>query len=322
LPCLLDFSPARFPNALEMIDALPWQDPSGRLIPAARAAMELALLDVYSRHFKRPISDAVGWMEFSKFGSPGSIGSVRCSGVLTSQSVENTMRVLRGLWWYGLRDFKLKVANESDEDRLAACVRYLDRPIRAGRATLRIDANGGWTLPVASDTLNRWQSHPIEFVEQPLAKGDEDSLGDLKACAHQRLMHDESLVTLEDARRLVDRQVVDGFNIRISKCGGLLPSLRLADYAFRHGVAVQLGCMVGETSILSAVGRRFLELVPNVRFVEGQFGTWLLQRDIVRKPLRFGYGGAIRPLSDTGWGIDVDLSRLPEDDVCSARFVL
>ena len=49
----------------------------------------------------------------------------------------------------------------------------------------------------------------------------------------------------------------DLFNLRLSKCGGFIPTLRLAQFAKRHGLGYQLGCQVGETAILSAAGRHF-----------------------------------------------------------------
>ena len=123
-------------------------------------------------------------------------------------------------------------------------------------------------------------------------------------------MPDESLLTVEDAERLADQGAIDGINIRIGTCGGFLPSLRLAQFAHQRGLTIQLGCTVGETSVLSAVARRFLELVPGVRFAEGNFGTLLLSADVCGRPLRFGYGGRVRSLAGFGWGLNVDTTRL------------
>ena len=58
-------------------------------------------------------------------------------------------------------------------------------------------------------------------------------------------MLDESLLTLRQAEGLVRGGQVDLFNIRVSKNGGLVQSLRLAQLADRMGLDFQLGCMVG-----------------------------------------------------------------------------
>ena len=65
---------------------------------------------------------------------------------------------------------------------------------------------------------------------------------------------------------------------RIAKNGGLLPALRIARRALEAGLDLQLGCLVGETSLLSAAGLAFLQACPRVRFVEGAFGRFLLRQ--------------------------------------------
>lgn len=321
-PHLVDIRVSSFAESLDATHHLPWRDAIGKPVPAARAAVELALLDAFSRHFKRPIADAAGWLSLNNFGAPGSINSVRCSGVLANRDLNKLKKKLRLFWWYGIRDFKLKVGEPNDEARLQTARRYLAGAIKHGKASLRIDANGAWSLQQAIDHLTQWRNDDIVFVEQPLAKGDEANLGELKSCVHQPLMFDESLVTIDDAEKLIAASVVDGFNIRISKCGGFLPALRLADLAMKHGITLQLGCMVGETSILSAAGRRFLELVPYVRYLESNFGRFLLTDDVVDRSLRFRYGGKLGPLDGLGWGVEVNQGRLEELATSQFQLVL
>ncbi|MEK6675903.1 MAG: hypothetical protein AABZ47_09650, partial [Planctomycetota bacterium] len=91
---------------------------------------------------------------------------------------------------------------------------------------------------------------------------------------------------------------------------GLLPSLRLAEIARRAGARIALGCMIAETSILSAAGLRFLQVCPKVTWAEGCFGRWLLSSDVVRKSLTSGLGGRPPKLSELGWGIEVERARL------------
>jgi len=91
--------------------------------------------------------------------------------------------------------------------------------------------------------------------------------------------------------RLLAEESVDIFNIRLSKCGGLARSDKLAERAAHHGVGVQVGSQVGETAILSAAGRHLAAWLPEVAFVEGSYGTLLLTEDIGADSVRFGYGG-------------------------------
>jgi len=59
------------------------------------------------------------------------------------------------------------------------------------------------------------------------------------------------------------------------------------------GLGYQLGAMVGESGILTAAGRHFLQMVPGVTFTEISYGTFLLQEDIVDQQMRFGYKGRL-----------------------------
>jgi len=214
------------------------------------------------------------------------------------------------MYWGGLRSFKLSVGVENDRRRMEDVCRYLRRPIVAGRAGVRVDANGCWVMEDALEWLGRASQLPLAAVEQPLAKGQEQALPALAERFSVALWHDESLVTMEDAQKLVALGVADGFNIRISKCGGLMPALRLAAFARRSDVGVQLGCMTGETSILSAAGLRFLQVCPDVVWAEGCFGSFLLSQDVTPHPVRFGFGGRPPRVIGPGWGIEVDPARL------------
>lgn len=316
VPVLIEFHPESFADALEAIEALPWHDASGRSVPAARAAVELALLDAAMRAFNRDMDAVVQWMGLPGFGSPGSLKRIRFSGVLAEAEPRKTLRHLRLMYWGGLRHFKLKVGATGDRARLEVAATYLQRSLKAGTASLRVDANGAWSEDEALTWLSRAAHLPLASLEQPLARGDEERLTALRERCRTPFMHDESLITADDAQRLIELGVADGFNIRISKCGGLLPALRIAGLARRSRVRIQLGCMVGETSVLSAAGLRFLQVCPSVTWAEGCLGSFLLRDDVVTRGLRFGYGGRPPRLSAGGLGATVTpekLTRLTAD---------
>jgi L-alanine-DL-glutamate epimerase-like enolase superfamily enzyme len=124
------------------------------------------------------------------------------------------------------------------------------------------------------------------------------------------VMADESLVTLADADALIAGKATDFFNVRVSKCGGLVRSLAIAARAAAAGVGVQVGSQVGETAILAAAGRHLAAALPEVAFVEGSFGTLLLTEDVSAEPVRFGHRGEAPLLTGPGLGLRVVEERL------------
>ncbi len=310
VPILLELRPTCFGDAIEAAANLPIVAPDGRPITAARAAVEIALLDAYSRAFGRSLASVAGYLEETHLGQPGSTSTARFGVVISSMDPGRIQSLVRKTRWARIGHFKLKVGDADDGARLDATVRALDRKLTNGKVTLVLDANAAWTLDEATEKLRAWQHLPITCVEQPLAKDAGKDWGELARRTSLPLMPDESLVTPDDAEAMIVQQAAGWFNIRIAKNGGLLPSLQLAVLARRHGIAVRLGCMVGETSILSAAGRWFLQPVPGVRFAEGSFGRFLLKDDVVSRSLRFGFGGRWRPMTGPGLGIDVEQERL------------
>jgi L-alanine-DL-glutamate epimerase-like enolase superfamily enzyme len=142
-------------------------------------------------------------------------------------------------------------------------------------------------------------------VEQPVFC----SAGELVELAQRcevPLMADESLLTDDDAAALLEEPSKVWWNIRLCKNGGLVRSLRLAHLAVENGVSFVAGCMVGESSILSAAQRRFLQLAPAPRFVEGNYGRLLLSADLTTRSLHFGYAGKLEALRRPALGVVVD----------------
>ncbi len=304
-PHLLEFRPTSFAEALEFIEALPSLN-EGRVVNAARTAVELALIDLAGHVFRRRAADVAGWMGLPGFGAPGCLATARYSGVIVGRTRRKLTTLLRLQRWYGLRDFKIKVAVEGWQQRLAWAHQVLQRAIANGRVTLRADANGAWSLAELAAAAPMLEQSGVSALEQPLPESEDDQLPLLAGRTGCDLIADESLITLADAQRLLAAGGVQVLNIRIAKNGGLMPALRMARMALAAGRHVQLGCLVGETSILTAAGIAFLEACPKVRFVEGAYGRFLLRGDVTRKPIRFRRAGRIIPRPGFGLGVDVN----------------
>jgi len=256
---------------------------------AAQCAVELACLDAAGNAAGVSVSEFIGGRKREK---------VYYTGVIGAGSVAKVIKY--GLIYRlgGFKFVKLKVGRPDDIERIKAL-----RQVVGYGVDIRVDANCAWTLAEAQRVIAQMRQLGVKAVEQPLPAADIEGLKKLTRETGVIISVDESLATVADAQLLAREHACSMFNIRISKCGGLFNSLRIYDIARRNGIKCQLGCQVGETSILSAAGRHLALLWDDVEYVEGSFGTLLLRQDIVRKKVMFGYRGAGRTIPGPGLGI-------------------
>lgn len=271
---------------------------------AARCAVELAYLDAACRHFGKPLS-AVTAAAAAELHEPKE--HVRYSGAITSAAGRKARWSAWKMWFYGFRQLKIKVGIEGqdDVDRVRAIRRRVGRKV-----DLRLDANEAWTPEEAADRILELKPFGISSVEQPVAHEEVAHLAEVRRRTEVPLMLDESLCGMVDAERAADGGWCDLFNLRLSKCGGFLPTLRLAQFALARGLASQLGCQVGETAILSAAGRYFAGSVGGLRYLEGSYDRHLVKESLSQRDLTFGWGGWAPVLPGPGLGFDLDPAAL------------
>lgn len=262
---------------------------------ASRAALELAILDCALRRQRTSVAQVLTPCRTK----------VVYSGIITAGSLEGTLQHARQMKLVGFTHIKVKVGFDDDADRIRAL-----REVLGPSVSLRLDANGAWTVEQALRALDTLAAFDIASVEQPLPRGPIAELRRLKAGTPVPIMVDESLVTVDDAEALIAERAVDYFNLRVSKCGGLARSLEIAARAATAGVRLQVGAQVGETAILSAAGRHLAAALPDVAFVEGSFGTLLLTEDVSAEPVKFGHRGEAPVLTGPGLGIQIVEDRL------------
>jgi muconate cycloisomerase len=259
---------------------------------AAWCAVELAVLDAAGRHFGRPVSSWLG-----RVRAP----VLTYDAVLPFSATAALPPLALAIRALGLTNVKLKVGRDLDDD--VARLRLLRRLLGPG-ADLRVDANCAWTAEEALAALERLRPYGISVVEQPVAADDLAGLRRMTATCPELIAVDESLRTVAEAEALVEAKACDAFNIRVSKCGGLRTSMRIADIAADAGLTVIVGAQVGESGLLSAAGRHLAScLAP--RYLEGSAGRLLLREDITAERVLPGRGGRARPHDGAGLGVTV-----------------
>jgi muconate cycloisomerase len=304
-------NPRDFPAVVGLLDALTLpeieNDPRGMHGNAARCALELALVDAYGRHFGVSLGSALRSLpHFSELLTTAP-RPVRYSGAITAETERRELISAwkMSLWGFAQVKVKVGVAGQEDERRLARFRRIMGR-----RMDLRVDANEAWCAGELLERTRPLVQFSPSALEQPVPHAECDALAELRPRLPMPVMLDESLCGYPDAVRAIERGTADLFNVRLSKCGGIIPSLRIALLAQRNRLGVQLGCHPGETGLLSAAGRHFAANVRGLRYLEGSYDRHVLAENVIRENITFGYGGRARPLEGPGLGVTVSPDAL------------
>lgn len=293
IPELNGFHPSGPPDLIEALAELLSEDNRAQA-PAACCALELAILDAAGKTWSQSVAQMLG----------GGDQPLIYSAVIPMMSYPSFHRLLHLIRDMEMSFVKIKVGNERDTEVLS-----LAREILGHEVDLRVDANGAWSSEEAGKRIAAMMAYGISAVEQPVPK--EDILG-LKRVSEQveiPVIVDESLCLERDAKKLVSLDACQVFNLRLSKCGGILAANRLYEIGRKKAIAAQLGCQVGETGILSAAGRQ-LAATRKLLYLEGSYSSYLLKDDIVNEPVEFGPGGVAQPLAGHGLGVSVNEETL------------
>ncbi|EMR04011.1 dipeptide epimerase [Cesiribacter andamanensis] len=162
--------------------------------------------------------------------------------------------------------YKIKLGTPDD-------IKIVQELRRHTQALFRVDANGGWTVSEALANARALQGLGVEFIEQPLPAGDAEGMKLLFAQSPLPLIADESCQREGDVALCQGH--FHGINIKLTKCGGLTPALRMIGRARQLGLQVMVGCMTESTVGISAIA----QLLPLVDYADLD-GALLLKEDI------------------------------------------
>lgn len=305
LPKILD-QPKDLASVVRKLEAFTFAqteaDPRGMAGNAARCAVELAILDAYARREGRSVGDAVRMVESAQGLLTPKPLAVRYSGAITAETPKKEVISAWKMWIYGFHQTKVKVGVDGQDDpaRLAKLRKILGR-----RMDIRIDANEAWKADELVERVKPLLPFRPSALEQPVAHAEVDSLAELRPKLGVPVMLDESLCGYPDAVHAVERQTADILNVRLSKCGGIIASLKIMALAHRSGLQIQLGCHPGETGILSAAGRQVASNIQGIRYLEGSYDRHVLAGNVIAEDITFRYGGRARPLTGPGLGVTV-----------------
>lgn len=162
--------------------------------------------------------------------------------------------------------YKIKLGTGEDMQIVEALRKHTD-------AVLRIDANAGWTVTEAVEKIPQLAALGVELIEQPLAKDDWEGMKILFEQSSLPLFADESCVFEKDVEKCHNH--FHGINIKLTKCSGITPAIRMIQQARKLNIQVMMGSM-NESSIGSAAVANFLPQLDHV----DMDGPLLLSADI------------------------------------------
>ncbi|KQC28701.1 dipeptide epimerase [Flagellimonas eckloniae] len=187
--------------------------------------------------------------------------------------------------------YKIKLGTNDD----VAIVRELRKHTNA---IFRIDANCAWTAEETIHNAPLLKDLGVEFLEQPLKADDWSGM--------EQVMHHSVLPVIADESCIVETDVekcglhFNGINIKLTKCGGLTPALRMIKKGKEMGLKIMVGCMTESTVGISAIA----QLLPQLDYVDMD-GAMLLKEDIANGVVIKNNGEVLFP-SISGSGVTLN----------------
>lgn len=236
--------------------------------PAARAALDIAVYDAFTKHLGVPLVKFLGQK----------IKSMPTSNTIGIMNVEETLKEAEDYGKRGFSVLKVKLGIDLEED--------IERMIKlrekfGNKFTIRIDANQGYTTEKTIEFYNKTKHLNIELIEQPLKAKAIDEMKRLPEEIRQVIAADESLISPKDAVELIKPPSAAGiFNIKLMKCGGVSQALKIADIAALEDVDLFWGC--NEESIVSiTAGLHAAFACANTKYIDLD-GSLDLGTDVVK----------------------------------------
>ena len=272
-------------------DITGWIEAHNELIdkyPSAWCAVEMALLDLFSKEQRCSVEDLLSVGQNRRQG--------RYTAVLGDDDLWKYTRYVEQYLAQGFSDYKVKLSGDLERDR-EKLVLLRDLCVQHGveNPRIRLDANNLWKNRAADAGVHLAALGGSLFaVEEPVGSGDTAGISRVCAASGLPVILDESLCTLTDLKRFMDLPGSFIANIKVSRVGGIMRSLKMIDVLKKLGWPIIIGCHVGETSLLTRAA-----LIPAVaageRLIahEGAYGDYLVEREPVEPTLKFGDCGRL-----------------------------
>ena len=264
--------------------------------PTAKAAIDIACFDIIGKKLKQPVYQLIGGRYHDEFPITHVL-SIAEPEVMANEAAAHVAK--------GYQSFKMKVGTNAKQDvkRIQAVRARVGEDI-----AIRVDVNQGWkNSSTTLEALHQLQNCNLDWIEQPVMADDIDGMVEIKSKSMIPLMIDEGLKGSREMLEIIQKRAADKVNIKLMKCGGIYPAVKLAHQAELAGLDCQIGSMV-ESSIGSAAGYHVAFSKKNITTVE-LTGPLKFSKDIGNLAFDVPY---IRLSDNPGLGVEINEETLRE----------
>jgi L-Ala-D/L-Glu epimerase len=246
-----------------------WEEMAMQLLnshPFALCALDCAAWDLWAKKLSKPLYQA--WdLDISK--------NTITDYTIGIDSIEKMVEKLKEM---PFPLYKIKLGTDNDIDIIKALRKHTD-------AVFRVDANTAWTAKQTIEYAPKLKELGVEFIEQPLKANDWNGMAEVFKHSVLPIIADESCILEADVAKCAG--YFHGINIKLMKCGGLTPALRMIENAKFLGLKTMVGCMTESTIGCSAIAH----LLPLLNYVD--MDGPLLVEDTISTGITIDYGKII-----------------------------
>lgn len=243
----------------------------------AQCALDLAAYDFWGKKNKKPVWKMLGLNISNNLYSNYTIGIDTIPKMLSKMEEFKNWPI-----------FKIKLGTDNDLEIVKELRKHT-------KSVFRVDANCGWTADQTIKLSRPLKQLGVEFIEQPLPSANWADMEKVFKQSALPIIADESCIVESDVNKCLN--TFHGINIKLTKCGGITPALRMIDKAKKADKKVMIGCMTESTVGISAIA----QLTPLLDYVDMD-GAVLLGEDIAAG-VKVVEGKPIYPANAYGSGV-------------------
>lgn len=257
-----------------------------------KSAFDMALYDIAAQYAQRPLYEFLGGRNDKIITTDYTVSIGE-----PSKMAADALKIKEE--GYPAIKVKLGKDGKKDVERMKAI-----REAVGNQVPLRIDANQGWSVDEAIETLQALAPLGIQHCEEPIARWDFMNLPKVKNASPIPIMADESCGDEHDAERLLQLDACDYFNIKLGKAGGIFKALKIIELAAKKPMHLQVGAFM-ESRLAMTAFAHFSLVSPLIEHFD--FDTALMfNEDPVKGGISYEKNGVVKLPDAIGLGASIE----------------